>query len=136
MKWAGSLIRISEHEIEGLRLRIAEIGERRAKWEQVLVSLAEEAIAETDHARVHAEAGWYLVGFREGWKLRKDRALAELAAIRQEEEGARDALSKAFEDLKKVEHVAEAARMAEMKETARRDNAALDELGLRRKRTN
>lgn len=131
MKWTGSLIRIAEHEIEGLRRRMAEIVERRVACEQLLLRLAEEAVSETIHACSDAESGWYLVGFRQGWKLRKDKAMADLAAIQMEEQGARDALSVAYEDLKKVEHVAEAARVVQAKETARREGAAMDEIGLR-----
>jgi flagellar FliJ protein len=133
MKWTGSLIRIAEHEIEGLRRRMAEIVDRRVACERFLLRLAEEAVSETIHACNDAEAGWYLIGFRQGWQIRKDKALAELAAIQMEELGARDALSEAFEGLKKVEHVAETARVAQVKETARRDGAALDELGRQRR---
>ena len=134
MKWTASLIRIAEHEIEGLRRRMAEIVDRRIACEQHLLRLAEEAVSETIHACNDAESGWYLVGFRQGWQLRKEKALAELAAVQQEEQGARDALSVAYEELKKVEHVAEAARVAQVKETARREGAALDEMGLQRRR--
>jgi flagellar FliJ protein len=41
-------------------------------------------------------------------------------------------LAEAFETQKKYEQVAESARLVELKETARRETAALDELGLRR----
>ena len=112
--------------------RLGEIVARRAACEALLVRLAEEAVAETTRARQDAEAGWYLVGFREGWKLRKERAMAELSAIQHEEQGARDALARAYEELKKVEQVAEAARVAAVKAQDRRDAQALDELALRR----
>jgi flagellar FliJ protein len=132
MKWTRSLIRINEHEVEVLRKRLGEIVARRAACEAHLVRLAEEAVAETTRARQDAEAGWYLVGFREGWKLRKERAMAELSAIQHEEQGARDALARAYEELKKVEQVAETARVAAVKAQDRRDAQALDELALRR----
>ncbi len=132
MRWTASLIRIAEHEIEGLRKRLGEIVERRHGCELRLVELAAEAAAEVERAREDAEAGWYLVGYRQGWTLRKERALAELSAVEREEEGARDALSRAYEDLKKVEQVAESARVAAAREDARREGAALDELALRR----
>jgi flagellar FliJ protein len=131
MKWTGSLIRIAEHEIEGLRIRVAEIVERRVAVERKLVALGEEAVAESRHAAADAQAGWYLAGFRQGLKLRKDKVLAELASIQQEEQGAREALAQAFEGLKKVENVAEAARVAAEKERARREGQALDEIALR-----
>jgi flagellar FliJ protein len=51
-----------------------------------------------------------------------------------EEQGARDALIHAFEELKKVEHVAETARVAASKEAARRETAALDEMAQRGRR--
>jgi flagellar FliJ protein len=132
MKWAQSLIRIADYEIEALRKRVAAIADRRAACEMILESLAREAEAETDRARGDAEAGWYLVGFRDGWKLRHAKATADLAAVQIEEQGARDALTRAFEELKKVEHVAEAARIADAKAAAARDSAAMDEIALRR----
>ena len=45
---------------------------------------------------------------------------------------AREALRAAFGELKKVEHVAENARVAAVKELARRETASLDEMALRR----
>ena len=132
MKWAKSLIRISEHEVEALRKRLAEIAGRREACEMVIESMDREAALETEQARRDAEAGWYLVGFREGLKQRRGKAVAELAAVQLEEQGARDALTYAYEELKKVEHVAETARVAAAKAAAARESAALDEIALRR----
>ena len=132
MKWAQSLIRIADYEIEALRKRVAEVTDRRVACEMIMESLEREAAAETERARHDAEAGWYLIGFREGWKLRQARAEAELAAVRVEEQGARDALTRAYEELKKVEHVAENARVAAAKEAAARETAQLNEIALRR----
>ena len=132
MKWAKSLIRIADYEIEALRKRVAEVTDRRVACEMILEGLEKEAEFETVGARTDAEAGWYLVGFREGWKLRKARAMADLAAVQIEEEGARDALSRAFEELKKVEHVAEIARVAGVKAEAARETVALDEMARQR----
>jgi flagellar FliJ protein len=133
MRWTGSLIRIAEHEIEELRRRIADIVARRTACEAALVRLAAEVVAEAENARGDAEAGWYLIGFREGWKQRKAHILADLAQAELEEQGARDALIEAFEKLKKVEHVAETARLARLKEAARREVAALDEMAAQRR---
>jgi flagellar FliJ protein len=132
MKWAQSLIRISDYEVEALRKRVAEVSARRVACEMILESLERESAQETENARQHAEAGWYLVGFREGWKLRQAKAAADLAAVQIEEQGARDALTEAYEALKKVEHVAEASRLAGVKAAAARETAALDEIALRR----
>ena len=131
MSWAQSLIRIAHFEVEMLQKRLKEIGDRRAAIELVLASLDTEAEAEIANARTSAEAGWYLAGFREGWKLRRARAEADLHACELEEAGARDALGEAFEAQKKYEQVAENARLARLKMEARTETAALDELALR-----
>lgn len=127
-----SLIRISTFEVEELQKRLAEIVDRRTAQELRLVVLEAEGEAELLRARGDAEAGWYLVGFREGLKQRKAAVQAEIDTIAHEEAGARDALSEAFEALKKYEHVNDAHATAARKAQDRRDTAALDELGLRR----
>ena len=132
MKWAQSLIRISTFEVETLQKRLAEIVDLRVQVEVKMSLIDAEAEAEALRARTDAEAGWYLAGFREGAKLRVASFQAALDALAQEEAGARDALAQAFEELKKYEQVAENAKTAAAKETARRETAALDELGLRR----
>ena len=43
MKWAKSLIRIADYEIEALRKRVAEVTDRRVACEMVLESLEKEA---------------------------------------------------------------------------------------------
>ena len=72
------------------------------------------------------------MGFVRGWLVRAEELKEKIALSHTEEAGARDALSRAFEDLKKFEHVAEMARVADLKEQDRRETAALDEMGLRR----
>ena len=131
-KWADSLIRISNHEVETLQKRLAEIVERRQAAEMKVASLDAEAEAEAMQAQGDVEAGWYMIGFRQGSKIRRDQALLEVDQTLIEEGGARDALSMAFENLKKYEHVAEAAKVAKTKLAGKLETAALDELGLRR----
>ncbi len=132
MSWMQSLIKLANLEVERLQKRLKDIADRRVAIELVLASLDEEAEAETARAVLDAQAGWYLVGFREGLKQRRTKAEADLKACRMEELGARDALSTAFEQQKKYEMLAETARLAASKAEARREGMALDELALRR----
>jgi flagellar FliJ protein len=134
MKWAQSLIRIAKHEVETLQKRVAEITARRVASEQRLQAMHAEAEAESQRARIDPDAGWHLAGYMRGWRLMREQLNAQIAALVAEEAGARDALSQAFEELKKFEHVAEMARLAEAKELAKREGAALDEMGLRKAR--
>ena len=131
--WAQSLIRISNYEVETLQKRLAEIAERRAGAEVRLAVLDAEAEAERDRARLDAEAGMMLGAYLNGWKARKARAEGDLTVLDAEEAGARDALTGAFEELKKFEHVAETTRLNRLVAQARRETAAFDELGLRKR---
>jgi flagellar FliJ protein len=131
-KWADSLIRISNHEVETLQKRLADIVERRQTAEMRVATIDAEAETEALQAQGDVEAGWYMIGFRQGSKIRRAQALLEIDQVLIEEAGARDALALAFENLKKYEHVAEAAKVAKAKLVGKLETAALDELGLRR----
>ena len=131
MSWTESLIKLAGYEVENRQLRLAEITKRLADAEIRLAVLEAEGEAETKHAGLNAEAGWYLAGYAAGLKVRKAAIMAEIDAIQAEERGARDALAQAFEEQKKYEQVAESARLALAKETKRRENAELDEVGMR-----
>ena len=131
MKWAHSLIRIANHEVETLQKRLAEVVDRRTVMDMRMASLHAEAQIEAERARTDMEAGFYHIGFAQGWRMRRDQLQAQIDTVMTEETGARDALSRAFEELKKFEHVAEVARIADVKEQGRRETAAMDEMGLR-----
>ena len=132
MGWRDSLVRLADYEVEQLRIRLAEIIERRVTAEMQLAMLHAEAEAELHRAATDAEAGWYRLGYLEGWRGRRDWAQTQIAAIGAEEAGARDALARAFEELKKYEQLKESALIAERKVEARLETAELDELGSRR----
>ena len=132
MSWRGSLVKIASYEVEQLRKRLGGSVERRAEAEVALALLHAEAEAEARHAEIDAEAGWYRLGYLDGWRARRDGAEAEIAALTAEETGARDAVAQAFETLKKYEQVAESARAASVKAEAQRETVILDELGARR----
>jgi flagellar export protein FliJ len=131
MSWAQSLIRIHTFEVEELQKRLKEIEDRRAACELTLDALDLEAEEEKLRAKVDPNVAWCHPDYVKAWKLRRARSESELQSITMEAEGARDALAIAFEEQKKVEHVAELARIAEAKEMAKRENAALDEIALR-----
>ena len=131
--WAQSLIRISNYEVETLQKRLAEIAERRAGAQVRIAVLDAEAEGERNRARMDAEAGMMLGAYLNGWKARKAQAEGDLSVLDAEEAGARDALTGAFEELKKFEHVAETTRLNQLVAIAKRETAAFDELGLRKR---
>ena len=133
MSWSKSLIKLATYEVEVLQKRLAEIAGRRASAETRLRTLIVEGDIEAAFASDDAAAGFYRLGYAEGLKARKAKVQAEIEALLLEEQGARDALTEAFESQKKYEQVAETARVLEVKERGRRETAAFDELGLRRR---
>jgi flagellar protein FliJ len=131
--WAQSLIRISTYEVETLQKRLAEITARRVSAEMRLAVLDAEAEVERERARMDADASMLLQAYLAGWKARKGLAEGDVATLDAEEAGARDALTGAFEELKKFEHVAETTRLNAAIAAGKRETARFDELGLRRR---
>jgi flagellar FliJ protein len=131
-KWAQSLIRLSGYEVETLQKRLAEITTRRASAEMRVAVLDAEHMIERERATMDAYASMQLAAYVEGWKIRRANAVTELDTVSNEELGARDALTRAFEEQKKFEHVAEMSRLKELAAAAKLETAALDDLALRR----
>ena len=71
MKWAHSLIRIANHEVETLQKRLAEVVDRRTVMDMRMASLHAEAQIEAERARTDMEAGFYHIGFAQGWRMRQ-----------------------------------------------------------------
>lgn len=132
MSWSKSLIKLATYEVETLQKRLAEVRDRKGAAELRLAMLEAQGHAEMAQADTDPMAGLYRTAFLAALRDRKTAARAEIDAIALEEQGARDALAQAFEEQKKYEQVAEAARQLELKEQAKRETAALDELGLRK----
>ncbi len=131
-KWRASLVKLAGFEVEELRKRLLAVLDRRADAELRLALLHAEAEGESRRLATDAEAGWYRLAYLEGWRARRDGLKAELLALDGEEAGARDALARAFEELKKYEQIEEDARLQAVRVAAKLDTAALDEMGLRR----
>ena len=132
MSWRASLVKLAGFEVEQLRKRLLEVLDRRAGAELRLTLLHAEAEGESRRLATDAEAGWYRLAYLEGWRGRRDALKAELIALDGEEAGARDALARAFEELKKYEQIEEDARLQAARAAAKLETAVLDEMGLRR----
>ena len=132
MSWAQSLIKLSTYEVETLQKRLAEIADLRAQVEMRLAVLQAQGEAEQALAAQDPQNGWRIVSYMEALRVRMDGVRQELYLVQIEEQGARDALAKAFETQKKYEQVAEQQDVLAVKKAGRLENAQMDELGLRR----
>jgi len=133
-KWAKSLIRLSTYEVETLQKRLAEVVTRRTHGEMKLATLDAEYQLECTRASADPSLSHHLGAYKHGFKHRREVAVSDLDLIIREEEGIRDSLGLAFEDLKKFEHVAEISKLNRLAVAKRAENAALDEAALRMKR--
>ena len=130
-KWAKSLIRLSTFEVETLQKRLAEVVTRRTHVEMKIATLDAEFELECVKATSDLSLAHSLDAYKFGFRHRRDTAVADLDLIVQEEDGVRDSLSTAFEDLKKFEHVAEVTQLKRIAAQKRVEDAALDEAALR-----
>jgi flagellar FliJ protein len=133
-KWAKSLIRLSTFEVETLQKRLAEVVTRRTHAEMKLATLDAEYELECVRACEDPMLSHSLTAYKRGFQFRRDTAASELDLITQEEDGVRDSLGMAFEDLKKFEHVAEISHLKRVANDKRIENAMLDEVSLRMSR--
>jgi flagellar FliJ protein len=132
MSWAKSLIKLSTYEVETLQKRLADITDQRLRVEMKLAALHAEGEAEQAAAAQDPQHGWRIVSYIDALRVRMDLVRQDLYLVQIEEQGARDALAKAFETQKKYEHVAEQAEILALKKIGRLENAQMDELGLRK----
>jgi flagellar protein FliJ len=132
MSWAQSLIKLSTYEVEILQKRLAEIADQRTQVEMRLATLHAQGQAEQALAAQDPQNGWRIVSYMDALRVRMDAVRHDLYLIQIEEQGARDALAKAFETQKKYEQVAEQQDVLAVKKAGRLENAQMDELGLRR----
>ena len=133
-KWAKSLIRLSTFEVETLQKRLAEVVTRRTHVEMKIATIDAEFQLECVKAANDSALSHHLAAYKRGFKHRRDTFCADLDLIVHEEDGVRDQLGLAFEDLKKFEHVAEATKLRRDAAFKRAENAAMDEAALRMKR--
>lgn len=133
-KWAKSLIRLSTYEVESLQKRLADVVTRRTHIEMKIATLDAEYELECVNAAANPMFGSHMAAYKHGHKLRREAQQSELQLIMQEEEGVRDQLSYAFEDLKKFEHVAEVTQLRRLVAEKKVENAAMDEVALRMSR--
>ncbi|MBW8881176.1 MAG: flagellar export protein FliJ [Asticcacaulis sp.] len=133
-KWAKSLIRLSTFEVETLQKRLAEVVTRRTHVEMKIATLDAEYELECMKAANDTALSHHLGAYKRGFKHRRETCVTELDLISREEDGVRDQLGMAFEDLKKFEHVAEATKLRRDAAFKKAESAAMDEAALRLKR--
>lgn len=129
-KGLRSLIRLAEADLDDKRRVLVEIEQQEATLQARAVALEAEKDQEQRHAR-ELEVGMFAyAGYARGVIERRARLAAQIAGMQPQLEEARQAVSEAFQTLKRYE-TALAARIKADKDAAeRKDQQNMDEISL------
>jgi flagellar FliJ protein len=81
LKWAGSLTRIANYEVETLQKRLGEVVERRLDAELRITLMDAEAEAEMENANADPMSAMYHPQFLKGWRVRRQQLDERMAQI-------------------------------------------------------
>jgi len=125
-----AIIRLNKMEIDDLRRRIGALQRREDELIARTRGLDAQLIRESAAADAHPETAFTFSHFLSAHRRRKDEITAAIAEVRAELAQERDALSGLFRQRKTYELAQEARDRRAAAEIARKDQAALDEIGL------
>lgn len=129
-KGLKSLIRLSDSALNERRRELNAIEERELEIKRQLDELeAEKRREQSLFSQIEVGAFAYS-GYAQGTIHRRKELERKLDALQPELERARDALSEAFQELKRYEIALDLRKKAEAAEEARKTTLALDEISL------
>jgi flagellar protein FliJ len=129
-KGLKSLIRLSDAELNERRRELNRVEEREAEIKRLLDELEEEKRREQALSRQIEAGAFAYSGYAQGTIQRRKELEKRLEALQPELERARDALSQAFQELKRYEIALDLRKKADKAEEARKTTLALDEISL------
>ena len=132
MKSRETLIRLRKFQVDEKRRRVAQIETMIAEFERMAVDLDREIQAEQDRAGIHDPAHFAYPTYAKAAMVRRDNLRGSANDLKDKLAAAKDALSEAFEELKKVEILDDRERTAERAQENARDQAAMNQIGLSR----
>jgi flagellar protein FliJ len=134
MKSRETLIRLKKFQVDEKRRKVMQIESMIAEFERMAGDLEREIKVEQDRAGIHDPAHFAYPTYAKAAINRRENLKRSTDELRGQLNDAKDALSEAFEELKKVELLDERDQMRERAEAAAREQAELDAIGLMRVR--
>src|SRR5688572_5085922 len=131
MKTLQTLIRLIKDEVDRLKKDLAQMEERRQKYQDEHDELGVQLIREADVATRFPEASQGFAGFAKRTLDRQKNLIRNIALIQKEIDKKRDELLEGFSEQKKFEIALENKQMEAFKEAKRRDNILMDEVAIR-----
>jgi flagellar export protein FliJ len=129
-KGLRSLIRLSDAALNERRRELNAVEEREAEIKRLLDELEQEKCREQALSRELEAGAFAYSGYALGTIRRRKELERRLEALQPELERARDALSQAFQELKRYEIALDQREKSEKAEAERKTTLMLDEISL------
>ncbi len=134
MKSRETLIRLKRFQIDEKRRRVAQIEAMIAEFERMSADLEREIQAEQDKSGINDPGHYAYPTYAKAAIARRDNLKRSTADLLVQLDGAKDELSAAFDELKKVELLDERDQLRDRIAESAREQAELDRIGLSRVR--
>ena len=132
MRSRKTLIQLRRFEVDERRQTVADIETMTAELQQMVVDLNRQIEVEQERAGVDDVNHYAYPTFAKAAIQRRDNLNNSIAELEIKLEECRDQLAEAFEELKKVELIEERDVERVRVQAAAREQAELDEIGLRK----
>jgi len=129
-KGLTSLIRLADANLNEKRRELHEIERQEEELRNRLDALETEKVQEQQNARSLEFGAFAYSGYARGVIERRERIEAQIAAMQEPLEAARQAMSEAFQDLKRYEIALDIRVKSAKAEFERKDTIAMDEMSL------
>lgn len=136
MKSRASLIRVQRFQVQEIQRRVADLERMLEEFQRDQAELDKRVRYEQEKAGISDETHYAYPTYAKYAGMRRDNLSQSIGELERQVEAERARLADAFEELKKVELVDEAARARADAETRRREQADLDEAALSMHRAN
>ena len=135
MKSRETLIRLRKFQVDEKRRRVAQIESMVADFDRMAGDLDREIATEQERAGIHDPTHFAYPTYAKAALGRRDNLKRSADELKGQLNDAKEALSEAFEELKKVELLDERDQSRERAEEAAREQAELDAIALGRTRS-
>lgn len=130
MKSRASLIRVQRFRVQEIQRSVADLERLLDEFRREQEELDKRVRQEQEKAGISDETHYAYPTYAKYAAMRRDNLSQSIRELERQVDAERAKLADAFEELKKVELVEEAARLRAGAEARRRDQAQLDELAL------
>jgi len=134
MKSRETLIRLKKFQVDEKRRKVAQIEGMIAEFERIAGDLEREIKTEQDRAGIHDPGHFAYPTYAKAAIQRRENLKRSADELKVQLNDAKEALSEAYEELKKVELLDERDQARERAEESAREQADMDSIGLMRAR--